>query len=277
MEPHLRLLHHSLAAATPPAAPFTGSEPGHVNRDHRFPDRVRVIAGDGQLDRWPCFDTRSRYLELFWLPILGPSATLLLRRLGDALDALDEAGQAVELTIDLDEVAQWLGLGGAASRHAPLRRAVARCVRYRFIGLPGPDTLAVRRWCAPLSDRQQARLPEALRDAHRAWVPLAFSTGSREGTAPGGATTSGGATATDETTASEEPVVDQLRSRARTLAGALVAEGVGADALERHLCREGVHPAMAFDAAGWALGRRGSVSGAGGRGSVSGDPGRFSR
>ena len=33
-------------------------------------------------------DPRSRYVELFWLGILGPTATLLLRRLADGLDVL---------------------------------------------------------------------------------------------------------------------------------------------------------------------------------------------
>jgi hypothetical protein len=32
-------------------------------------------------------DPRSRYVELFWLGVLGPTATLLLRRLADGLES----------------------------------------------------------------------------------------------------------------------------------------------------------------------------------------------
>ena len=50
-------------------------------------------------------DARGRYAELFVLPILGPTATWLLRRLVDGLEAFPNGYE-----LDLDETARALGL-----------------------------------------------------------------------------------------------------------------------------------------------------------------------
>jgi hypothetical protein len=52
-------------------------------------------------------DPRSAYVERFWLGILGPSTTWLLRRLAAGLEA---APAGFDLT--LSETARCLGLGG---------------------------------------------------------------------------------------------------------------------------------------------------------------------
>src|ERR671933_2368459 len=52
-------------------------------------------------------DPRSVYVERFWLGILGPSTTWLLRRLAAGLEA-EPAG----FSLSLPDTAQALGLGG---------------------------------------------------------------------------------------------------------------------------------------------------------------------
>jgi hypothetical protein len=183
------------------------------------PDAVRV-------ERWtrpdvvgPTFDARAHYVERFWLPVLGPSSTLLLRRLADRFD--DEPDGFV---LDLDEAARCLGLGTSTSRHAPLRRALARCVRFGLARRIGPDMLEVVGGLPRVAPRHLIRLPIALQEQHRAWVDA-------EGHADEGV---------------------RLRRQARLVALDLRELGVDDSSIERHLLRRGVHPATAFEAARWA-------------------------
>jgi len=53
----------------------------------------------------------SPYVEIFWLPILGPSATFLLRRLSLYLDMFPQG-----LPMDLSELSGQLGLGRPSQR-----------------------------------------------------------------------------------------------------------------------------------------------------------------
>jgi hypothetical protein len=103
----------------------------------------------------------SPYVELFWLPILGPSATLLLRRLGLYLD-LKPTG----LSVNLAELSAQLGLGRPESRHAALPRAIDRCVRFAMARRTGPNQLAVRRILGPLPAQRVERLSPALQSIH---------------------------------------------------------------------------------------------------------------
>src|SRR5260221_13756209 len=67
------------------------------------------------------FDPRSAYVERFWLGILGPSTTWLLRR-GAA--AFDRSPGGFELP--LSDTARALGLGDKGGRHSPFMRALWR-------------------------------------------------------------------------------------------------------------------------------------------------------
>lgn len=62
-------------------------------------------------------DLRSNYVERFWLPVLGPTATLLLRRLAYELDRSPEG-----FDLSANDMARSLGLGGMAGRHGPFPR-----------------------------------------------------------------------------------------------------------------------------------------------------------
>jgi hypothetical protein len=163
------------------------------------------------------FDPRSRYLELFWLSALGPTTTLLLRRIADGLDSypdgfeLDVAGTAVSL-----------GLQPSGPRSQAFSRALERCVMFG-LARAHAHGLMVRRRIPPISQRYLARLPESLRAVHAEWVtPTAAS--------------------------------DEHESwRARVLAQAMLAAGDDHGTVERQLLAVGVPPAATVEALRWAL------------------------
>ena len=79
---------------------------------------------------------RSTYVERFWLSILGPTATWLVRH----LDARLEAGGGAA-TVDLAATAEALGLGGGTGRNSPVVRSLARCHQFGIVRgstRPGP-------------------------------------------------------------------------------------------------------------------------------------------
>ncbi len=162
-------------------------------------------------------DPRSGYVEQYWLGILGPSTTWLLRRLVAGLEA-SPAGYE----LDLAETAAALGLAGPG-RNGPFVRALTRCCQFELAHVPEDGVLAVRRRIPPLSARQVARLPEALQAAHRRWQEAQAGAG-----------------------------VEAVRRRTRRLALSLVELGEDLEATERQLMRWRFHPALCHEAAVWA-------------------------
>ena len=105
-------------------------------------------------------DPRGRYAELFVLPVLGPTATWLLRRLVDGLDSYPDGYE-----LDLPETAAALGLSLVADRAGPFTRALHRCLMFGF-AQPVAYGIAVRRMVPALLPRQLERLPTHLRRLH---------------------------------------------------------------------------------------------------------------
>jgi hypothetical protein len=154
------------------------------------------------------YDARSSYAELFWLNVLGPTASWLLRRM---VTGLDEYPGGYEL--DLDQTASSIGLVFAPNVSNPFARSMNRCVMFGAArGVDGG--LAVRRKLPPVSARQLARMPPYLRNAHDAWRVRT--------TTP-----------------------DELR-RATLLAEAMRAAGDPPEAIERQLLGLGISPATAM-------------------------------
>lgn len=110
------------------------------------------------------YDPRGRYAELFVLPVLGPTATWLLRRLVDGLDSYPDGYE-----LDLRETAAALGLSLTPDKSGPFTRAVHRCVMFGY-ARPDPYGVQVRRMVPPLQPRQLGRLPEHLRHLHQEYV-----------------------------------------------------------------------------------------------------------
>jgi hypothetical protein len=126
--------------------------------------KLRIVAWPDPLIDALGHDPRSRHVEQFWLSVLGPTSTWLMRRLAAGLDT--EPG-GFELSVC--ETARALGLGGRGGRHSPFQRAIARCVTFELARHEGPGTLAVRRKVPPLPRRHLLRLPESLQQMHRDW------------------------------------------------------------------------------------------------------------
>src|SRR5258708_6152061 len=105
---------------------------------------------------------RSVYVETYWLPVLGPSATWAMRRLTMWLEAQPSGydGPLVELSREL-------GLGPGMGRNAILTRTLARLVAFGM-ATPFGDALAVRRVMPPLTRRQVQSLPANLVSRHDA-------------------------------------------------------------------------------------------------------------
>ncbi len=109
-------------------------------------------------------DPRSRYVETFWLGVLGPSATWLIRRLAAGLDQQPEGYE-----LDLTSTARAMGLGFADGRSSPFSKALQRCVMFG-LAHPIPGGLAVRRRLPPIAHRHLRRMPDDLQAAHATWA-----------------------------------------------------------------------------------------------------------
>ena len=164
-------------------------------------------------------DPRSPYVERFWLAILGPSTTWLLRLLAAELDA-NPAG----FELDLNEAAVILGLGSRGGRHSPFMRALGRCCRFDLAEVLVDDSVAVRRKVPPLNRRQLLRLPPSLQQTHREWQEAEVAV----------------------------PANDQLRRRACGLALSLLELGEDHEEAERQLVRWKFNPVLAHESAAWA-------------------------
>lgn len=167
-------------------------------------------------------DPRSAYVERFWLGILGPSTTWLIRFMANRLDASPEG-----FDLDLASTAQALGLGARGGRHSPFMRALTRCCQFDVAEARPDGVLAVRRKLPPLTRRQVMRLSPELIAAHQAWQEAELQT----------------------------PVHEQQRRRSRRLALSLVELGEDAEATEQQLARWKFHPALCRESAAWATER----------------------
>lgn len=164
-------------------------------------------------------DPRSAYAEDFWLPVLGPSTLLLLRRFASGFDCHPEG-----YGLDLGETARSLGLGDKSGRHSPFLRAINRCTQFGMAQLTGPEDIAVRRRLPPLGRQHLRRLSPALQARHEAWV-------SEQAQVPAGR--------------------DQLL-RARRLALSLFEVGEDWSGVERQLVRWHYRAEHVRDALSWA-------------------------
>lgn len=182
---------------------------------------VQVTAWDDALLDQFGHDPRSPYVERFWLGVIGPSATWLLRSFAHRFDTEPDG-----FTIDLRDTAKALGIGARGGANGALYRTMERIMAFGFAQYTSDDVLAVRRRMAPLTRRQQQRLPVDLQLEHDAWL------------ASHPATTT--------------PSIDDVRRRARALALSLLELGEDLDATEHQLHRWRFHPAVAYDSVQWA-------------------------
>ena len=114
-------------------------------------------AGPSDLLEYPA---GSVYVETFWLPLVGPSAVLALRRLSAWLEPEPDG-----ITVSIAILSSCLGLGTGTGRRAPVARTLARLVDFKIASHDG-ERLLLRRELPMLSVRQIERLPACLVTAH---------------------------------------------------------------------------------------------------------------
>ncbi len=203
---------HPAAAATPPLALPGRRRPVPTLGDG---DRLRVVPWiDPVADPHgvhPC----SRYVELYWLGVIGPSTTWLLRRLSYGL-AVHPSG----FDLPLVDTARSLGLGERMGKNSPFRRALQRLCTFELARPFGVGGLAVRTQVPPLPLRHIGRLPESLQASHRRWL-----------------------------VENRLPEPEQMRRRAQRLADGLASAGKDRTDIERQLGAWQFHPAVAYRAA----------------------------
>ena len=194
------------------------SHPSNAHRSSPPVDRTAIDTDSIVVRPWfdpvvddDGFDPRSRYVEVFWLGVLGPTATWLIRRLVAGLERSPDG-----YDLDLAATAQAMGLSYTSGRSSPFSKALQRCVMF---GLAHPidGGLAVRRRVPPISFRHLRRMPESVQAAHAGWL----------GTAIG---------------------ADEL-NRAHRLAATMLDLGDDPSEIEHHLVALGVSNAVAAEVA----------------------------
>lgn len=183
-------------------------------------------------------DPRSLYVEMFWLPTLGPTSLLLLRLLAKQF----EAGPGGEVQLPAAETSQALGIGLREGNNSPLRRTFARLEKFDLAQLPPTrdwenGVIAVRRSIPPVNRRHIRRLPENLREAHEEWVTARIA----------------------------EPPLASARRNAKRMAFTLIELGDDLDRAERALFSAGFHPSICREASVWAWQRHGGAYAAAGQ------------
>ena len=163
-------------------------------------------------------DSRSTYVEQFWLGTLGPSTIWFLRH---CANLLDDAGSTA---VNLRETASTLGIGHEGGSRSAMSKTVARACRFGAARTVGSTTLAVRIRLPQLSYRQLQRLPEQVQRRHEEFIAVNLSR--------------------DEAC--------RTQSRARRLALCLIEYGDSFDQAERQLARMKFHPAIVAEAVRWA-------------------------
>ena len=149
------------------------------------------------------FDVFSRYAEMFWLPIMGPSALWIQRRI--VMGFADFPGG---YEMDTAEIALAVGLSFTQGANCPFTRALRRC---QWFGAAQSvhGGLAVRIKLPPVSRRQIQRFPISLKQSLAAW-PV------------------------------DSADHQQLVERAKLVASALITTGDDTDLLESRLTRIGI-------------------------------------
>ena len=165
------------------------------------------------------FDVFSRYAEMFWLPVMGPSAMWIMRRI---VMGFAEFPGGYEM--DTQEIALAVGLSFTQGANCPFSRALRRC-QWFGAAQSVQGGLAVRIKLPPVSRRQIQRFPVSLKQSLVAW-PV------------------------------ESTDHQQLVERAKLIANALITTGDDSDLLESRLTRIGIPIGIAARVVGDLIGRK---------------------
>ena len=121
---------------------------------------VEVTVRGWEVDRdGPLFPVQHQYVETLWLPVIGPSAMWLLRRMGGWVLACPDG-----LTVVLPELSESLGLGWSSGASSSLQRSMRRLMMFGLARWT--DGFEVLTMVPALSERRLARMSPGLVRAH---------------------------------------------------------------------------------------------------------------
>jgi hypothetical protein len=163
-------------------------------------------------------DPKSPYVERFWLGLLGPSATWLIRSISYGFDA-----SPTGFHLSTSDTARVLGIGERTGKHSPFQRAIGRLLVFQLAYQRG-DSLVVRPRVPWMDPRTVRRFSSPLRHEHNMW----------------------------EDAEMQSSASNAARRRASSLAMSTVRTGGNVDDAERDLIRAGTHPALSRSMAEWA-------------------------
>ena len=141
-------------------------KPETVSPEAQSPGQLRIRAIDeSETERahrvTVHFSSTHPYVESCWLPIIGPSATWCIRRLGAEL-----AKHPTGVTLELAELGADLGLGPHLGKNAPLARTLQRLCDFGLARIAEDQSLEVHTSLPPIGSRALARLGEKAARLH---------------------------------------------------------------------------------------------------------------
>jgi hypothetical protein len=111
------------------------------------------------------FGPRSMYVEMVWTGVLGPTATLLYRRLGSWAEFNHDG-----TNVDLTDMAVSLGLGEGLGKSSLMARSLGRLVHFGAARWAGAAELQVRQALPPIPLRLASRLSYTARRLHEEYT-----------------------------------------------------------------------------------------------------------
>jgi hypothetical protein len=184
------------------------------------PRQLRIRPWDDPVLDHQGHDPRGAYAETFWLPLLGPSATFLARRIAAGLEREPDGFE-----LAADDAARSLGLGAPDGKRSAFNRTLSRLAQFRLVHLDAEDHVLARRRFPGLSRTQVSKLPTRLREAHEAHRAAECAA----------------------------PAVPVMRERARTMALTLLQVGESPGEVTEHLARLRFEAPLCRQALAWAL------------------------
>jgi len=105
------------------------------------------------------------YIEQFWLPFLGPTATLLLRNL--SILALIKKPW---FDYDAEELSRILGTGKRSSVSSPVIKQLSRLNRFGLIKQQNTQSILISPWVPTLNQDLVLKLPSNEKIRHHEWL-----------------------------------------------------------------------------------------------------------
>ena len=115
-------------------------------------------------------DAVDHYWRHFWLPVVGPTCTILAAQLA-AVAVVDPPEP-----LDAQLLSSSLGLGKVIGKHCSLGNALLRLEQFRIIRRsPDDSIIEARTHVRPLNPYQLGRLHPELQQAHNAWARMIYT------------------------------------------------------------------------------------------------------